>query len=505
VTGALTDDRIPVIVGVAQLRDNRERSLDSARSPLDLLTDVIGRAATDSGTATLAAQADTIGIVNVLGWSYDGLAALVNTEIGGVATQLIDSPIGGNQPAKLLDDAAAAIAAGDSRIAVLGGVEAVASMRAFLAAGKVPDWTPGGFPNVNVAEIASEIMLRYQLAPPVRAYPLYENGLRAHLGQTFDEAYRSAAQLFADFTTVAATQPAAWDPQVRTAEEIGTVTERNRLVCQPYPVRMNAQIAVNQAAAIIVTSVAAAREAGIDESRWVYVRSGAGAADCDDLLSRVDFHSDPAMAAVLDESLQRAGVAAADIDVLDLYSCFPIVPKLAASYLDRPLGADLTATGGLSAFGGPGNNYSMHALAAVTDRLRVDPGIGLVYANGGMLTKHHAVVLDSVRPQQPFRGGDVDGEFATEHPRVVEPTEGTGTIETYTVEFNRDGTPKRGWVIGRTDTGDRFPAIVTDAASMAELARTDLEPIGRRGIIGTIGEDEDEKIVGLTSFIVAPD
>lgn len=500
----LTDDRVPVIVGVGQLRDNRERDLDAARSPLELLVDAIGRAAADSGVETLATKTDTIGIVNVLGWSYDGLAGLVNDEIGASTTRLVDSPIGGNQPGKLLDDAAAAIAAGDSRIAVLGGVEAVASMRAFLAAGKVPDWTPGGFPNVNVGDIASEIMLRYQLAPPVRAYPLYENGLRAHLGQTFEQAYESAAQLFADFTTVAAAQPAAWDPEVRTAAEIGTVTDRNRMVCQPYPVRMNAQIAVNQAAAVIVTSVAAAREAGIDESRWVYVRSGAGAADSDDLLARVDFHSDPAMAAVLDESLQRADLAATDIDVLDLYSCFPVVPKLAASYLDRPLGAELTATGGLSAFGGPGNNYSMHALAAVTDRLRTDPGIGLVYANGGMLTKHHAVVLDSAPPSHPFRGGDVDGRFATEHPPVVEPTEGTGAIETYTVEFNRDGTPKRGWVIGRTESGERFPAIVTDAASMAELARTDLEPIGRRGIIGTV-DDDDDMLVGLTSFIVAPD
>lgn len=257
------------------------------------------------------------------------------------------------------------------------------------------------------------------------------------------------------------------------------------MICHPYPVRMNAQIGVDQAAAIIVTSVEAARAAGIDESKWVYVRSAAGAAEPVDILSRSDFHSSAALRATLSTALDRARVQASEIDVLDLYSCFPIVVKLAAEVLDRPLDARLTSTGGLSAFGGPGNNYSTHGLVAVTARLRADGGLGLVYANGGMLTKHHAVVLDSRRPSEPFSGG-VLAPVPADQPPIVEPADGTGVIETYTVEFGRSGTPTRGWVIGRTEAGERFPALVTDAATLAELTRTDIEPIGMRGTIGRI-------------------
>ncbi len=479
------DDNIPIIVGVGQLKSNRAREADAARAPLDLLLDAIGRAAKDTGVPDIARQVDTVATTDIVSWGYDDLPAILGREIGASPTTFISGPMGGNQPGQLLDDVAAAISAGRTKVALLGGAESVASLRTFLRSGSVPEWSPGSLARIDVSEIASELMMRYQLGLPVRCYPLYENAFRAHRGLSFDEAYQESAQLFADFTTVAATQPEAWDPHVRTAAEIGDVTSTNRMICQPYPVRMNAQIGVDQAAAVIVTSVGAARAAGIDESRWIYVASAAGAGEPVDLFSRSDFHSAAALRAVLETALDRAGVAASDPLTLDMYSCFPIVPKLAAEVLSRPLNAELTSTGGLSAFGGPGNNYSMHALVAVTERLRENGGRGLVYANGGMLTKHHAVVLDASIPTRPFSGGPADVvEPAT--PIVVEPSEGIGTIETYTVEFDRDGSPKRGWIIGRTADQARFPAIVVDPQTLAELVRTDVEPIGRSGAIGQI-------------------
>ncbi|NMN99972.1 hypothetical protein HH308_01935 [Gordonia sp. TBRC 11910] len=479
-----SDDRTPVIVGVGQLRANRGRDPRAARSPLDLLLDAIGRAAVDSGVPDIVKRADTIGTTDVASWGYDDLPAIVGREIGARPTQFISGPMGGNQPGQILDDVAAAITAGTSSVAILGGAEAVASLRAVLASGSMPDWSPGSLARVDVSEIASATMMRYHLGLPVRCYPLYENAFRAYRGLNYADVQAESAQLFADFTTVAARQAAAWDPAVRTAADIGTVTPGNRMVCQPYPVRMNAQIGVDQAAAVIVTSVAVARDAGIDESDWIYVRSAAGAAEPVDIMSRNDFHSCPALATALETALRRAGITASDLAVLDIYSCFPIVVKLAAQVLGRPLDARLTATGGLSAFGGPGNNYSTHALVAVTERLRSQGGAGLVYANGGMLTKHHAVVLDSRRPTEPFSGGAASSNVR-DHPPIVEPHTGIGTVETYTVEFDRDGEPVRGWVIGRT-AGGRFPAIIVDRETRAELLREDVEPIGRRGTLSTI-------------------
>ena len=45
------------------------------------------------------------------------------------------------------------------------------------------------------------------------------------------------------------------------------------------------------------------------------------------------------------------------------FSCFPIVPKLASAELgisDTKEATRLTLLGGLTSFGGAGNNYSMH-------------------------------------------------------------------------------------------------------------------------------------------------
>lgn len=81
-------------------------------------------------------------------------------------------------------------------------------------------------------------------------------------------------------------------------------------------------------------------------------------------------------------------------------SCFPIVPKIAKHHLALPDTTPLTLLGGLTSFGGAGNNYSMHAFTEMTRQLRQkkSSGIdsnGLVLANGGVMTYQHVVVLSS--------------------------------------------------------------------------------------------------------------
>ena len=65
------------------------------------------------------------------------------------------------------------------------------------------------------------------------------------------------------------------------------------------------------------------------------------------------------------EALRVAGIGVDDIATFDLYSCFPFPVFNICDGLglgpDDPRG--LTLTGGLPFFGGPGNNYSMHAIA----------------------------------------------------------------------------------------------------------------------------------------------
>ena len=70
----------------------------------------------------------------------------------------------------------------------------------------------------------------------------------------------------------------------------------------------------------------------------------------------------------------------------------------------------LTVTGGLPFFGGPGNNYSMHALAEMAHRLRNGQGNGLITANGGMLSKHAALLLANKPAEAAFEAHQIDEE-----------------------------------------------------------------------------------------------
>lgn len=489
-------DRLPVIIGVGQLRNNREKTVEGAREPADLIADALRRAAADSGAGdAVLNRVQRLDLVRVISWDYDDLPGEVARRLGMSPTETDHSDIGGNRPPKLVDMAAARIAAGELDVAVVAGCEAAASLSAFAKAGEMPPWTmsPGGPVKFGREIAGTEYGIRHRLARPIRGYALYENALRASLGQTFADSQRDSAEMYAAFSQVAATHDAAWNQTPMTADEIATVTPKNRMICFPYPLLMNALAAVDQAAAVMITSVATARELGVDESKLVYVWGGAGGSDSRDLLERVSYSQAPAMEAALDSTLAQAGIAASDVDAIDLYSCFPIVPKLSAAHLKLPADKPLTLTGGLTAFGGPGNNYSTHAIVNAVEAIRSGAANALVYGNGEIVTKHHAILFGRA-PHPEGHVGRLDPvTAATEHPPIVEFAGGEATIETFTVEYERDGKPLRAIIIGRLADGSRFVANVDDddPATLAGLVDTEREPIGRRGVVATADDQRN--------------
>lgn len=482
-----TDEQRPVLVGVGQLRSNRERTVEGAREPLPLILDAVRAAAADGGGVDLTAL-DSVYSVHVASWAYDELAARVAREVGAAPRHVVDTTVGGQRPAELLELAAARIAAGESRAAMIVGGEAQASVQALWKAGIDPadhGWsaTPGGPPSFEASGLRSEAMARTGLILPTRVYPLFENALRAARGETPEQAARASAELYAAFSQVAAANPAAWNPEPRTADEIGTVGPGNRMVCEPYPLAVNAMPHVDQAAAVLVMSAAAAREAGVPEDRMVYVRGGAGAHDAVDVLARPRFDASAALSDVLDRAL--AGVD--DVDLIDVYSCFPVVPKLVGAHLGTapPVGV----TGGHSAFGGPLSSYTLHALVAVTGHLRARRGTALVHGNGGYLTHQHALVVSTTA--QDYAGDPEPRDTAQPGPPVAGSVDGEAVVvETATVEHGRDGAPAQAWLVARTASGERYSAATApgDAASARALSPAHGENVGRTVRATTKGE-----------------
>ncbi|MCA1843098.1 MAG: hypothetical protein LC792_07875, partial [Actinobacteria bacterium] len=137
---------------------------------------------------------------------------------------------------------------------------------------------------------------------------------------------------------------------------------------------------------------------------------------------------------------------------------------------DRPL----TVTGGLSFFGGPGNNYVTHSVAAMVDACRADPGsLGMVTGLGYFLTKHSAGIYSTRPPDQGYVRADpaaTRAKIEATPARVAAGSyAGPAIVETSTVLYNREGEPALGIMAALTPDGRRALANSTDPSTMKSM------------------------------------
>lgn len=281
--------------------------------------------------------------------------------------------------------------------------------------------------------------------------------------QDTEESWADSTNLWARYSAVASNNPYAWNQKTFGPEQIRTPSAENRMIAWPYTKCMVANPMVNQGCAIIVTSLANAQAAGILEEKIIHIWAGASALEPRDYLKRESFHRSPAMEAALNYCREAV---TEDFAAVELYSCFPCVPKMATKVLDLAPKVEPTVTGGLSFFGAPLNNYMSHATAAMVHRLRAQPGqVGLLYGQGEFFTKHHGLVLASkadghCRLALKHSVQELADSLRDCAPEFVEQAQGVATVETHTVLFSREGTPLHGVVILRTSTGLRTIAKV---------------------------------------------
>ena len=495
-------DDTPVLIGAGQFTFRGDPL--TSPSPMQLLMTATERAASDAGISSGALAA--LDLIDVVGFAVDSpggrnplprpknpprsLAKLLGAD-PRVARY---SHMGGNTPQYLINAACERIARGESDLALIVGAEFLGSLRKRAAAGSdFAGWDDGETeppervgdprPGVTPQEAA------HGLAFPVNTYPLFENAYRAHLGRSPDRHQSALGELFAPFTKVAAVNPDAWFPIERSAEELITVSDRNRMVGYPYPKYLNAIMEVDQSAGVLLASVKRARELGVPEEKWVYLHGCADAADLWHVTERVNYFSSPAMRGTGERALAMAGKRLDDMAAFDLYSCFPVAVEIGAAELglalDDPRG--LTLTGGLPYFGGPGNNYVMHSVAAAANRCRARAGdFVMVTGNGWYLTKE-SVGIYSTAPLEARWERENTAVLQREidqlpHPEVIERPSGRATIETYTVVHDRGGY-RLGIVMGRDEEGRRFVANTpADRATLADLESR--EGVGRAGRVG---------------------
>jgi acetyl-CoA C-acetyltransferase len=482
-----------VIVGVGQMR--RRPGLDGDWQPLEpsrMVAQCLEAAAADAGRPELVAEADAVGWIPAVAWAYADPGAAVAAALGRPAPRVSWScKAGGESGVQVVNDAALRIAAGEIEIALVGGCEALYSRSRARKEGVELGWTPGGEDIRHLfagqRPFANESERRHGVALPIYAYPMLENAIRAEAGRSIADHQHYLAKLYARFSEVAAANPYSWFPEKRTAADIESTGEANRMVGFPYPKRMNAIMEVDQAAAALVMSAAAADRLGIAPSRRVTVLGGGRSVDGWSISERARLTSSPAYEAAARATMQHAAIGPADVDVFDFYSCFPAVVQFAMRALD--LGIDdprgFTRTGGLAHHGGPGNAYSMHGVANVVNALRAGRGrVGWVSGLGMTATKHAIVALST----DPARVAASDGGVSEielpvelrDGPALVERPEGPAVIESYTVAFDRSNQPERSIVLLRLEDGRR--ALANGRHTPEELrALTGSEGVGLRG------------------------
>jgi acetyl-CoA C-acetyltransferase len=497
----MSSDRRAVVVGAAQLR--KRPPLDGPWEPVEpaaMMAEVIRIAAKDAGDAGIIQEADLLACTYPIAWRYEDLPRRVGELAGTTGPSAPRPPAGfvaapgGNSPCELLNQVAARIVDGENRIVLMAGADAVYSIRRARKEGidLKQLWTPyeghrdflaGQRPLVN------DIEARHGLLAPIHCYPLYENALRAEACRPIPEHQQFLSELMAAHAAVAKTNPYAWFPDGWSAEEIGTVTADNRWICFPYPKRMNAIMEVDQAAALVVMSSEEADRRGIRPEQRVAFLGGASAEDAWTPTERASFSNSPANRAAAYAALERASLYAPEVDLFDLYSCFPSAVELAMKALlltiDDP--RPRTVTGGLAFAGGPGNNYSMHACAAMVERLRTTRAkVGYVSALGMTATKHAVSVLSTDAARIAAASGadsprlDIPDKVKLGPPLVDEPHEGPSTIETYTVEFGRDNQPLRTMLVLRLPDGRRTVAN-GELSDVSHLVTE--EGVGKRGTV----------------------
>ncbi len=498
----MPESNTPILVGCGDVTDLATPT-GTGRSPYDLIAQAGRLALADAGASELAGAIDTIAMLR----SYKDTSHRFETRLGGstnppksIAERLglhagrqIYTWNGGNMPQALVNQFAEEIACGAMRAAMIVGGEALRTQHGVERAGLPVSWQedPGGKPELigDPRRGWNEHEDRHNLRAAITQYPLFENAIRGRRGHTLAAHMQSMSRLMAGFARVAAGNPLATRREGYPAERLATVDTDNRWIGFPYPRLMVSNAFIDQAAAFIITSVGAARELGIPESKWVYLHGCADGHDHWYTTERFDLAASPAIRAVSRKALDMAGKAAADCRFLDLYSCFPSAIEIACEELgiaeDDPRG--LTVTGGLVYFGGPGNSYVALSLCEMMRRLRAAPGtFGLVTANGNWVTKH-SVGVYSTTPRE--------GRWQRESPAVLqaqldalpkapftERANGPATTETYTVMHDKRG-PAYSVLFGRlAATGERFIANTpSDPAVLQDFQ--DREGLGRIGIV----------------------
>jgi acetyl-CoA C-acetyltransferase len=432
----------PVLVGAGQVVHRPEDG--QVPTEVELMTAAARVAGEDAGCPDLLARVGWVGAAKGT-WTLPDPGRDVAAVLGADRVHTVLGEVGVLQQA-VVDAGLAAVRDGAPAALVLGAeANHGSSAGAVGAVGEARRAAAEPDEHLTSQEFGvSAVEVNHRFLDPPTVYAVLEDAWGRAQGWTAEEHRRRLGELWAGFARVAATNPVAWDQSAPDAATIVEPGPDNRLVAEPYTKRCCSNLRVNQAVALLLTTVEGARSAGVPEDRWVFPQGSAVANHAVAVVQRDDLARSPIARGAGQRALALAG--ADDLDHVDLYSCFPAAVQIAAAELGLDGHHRLTVTGGMTFGGGPLNSYALHSTATMAGVLRADPGSrGLVTSVSAFLTKYGAAVWSTTPHEDGWRSDDVTAEVAAiDPPRPdADALEGPVEVVAATVAHARDGSRRR--------------------------------------------------------------
>ena len=469
-----------MLVGIG-VATRREDDWTRALEPMDLMHEAVTAAGRDAGNAQLLAGTQYIGVPRGR-WTYRNPAGELARAIGARQATTVLASVGVLQQS-LLGEACARIARGEADTTLLAGADAgYRLLRAQIAGASAPERQHDDEPQVYLApkdDLFHRVESRAGFEMPVGLYAILDSAYRARQRWSVSAHRTRLAEMLAHFSAIAAGNPHAWSRTPLSVENIRAASERNPMQAFPYTRAHCSTWNVDQAAALLFCSEARAVELDIPRAQWIYPLASSESNHMMTVSARADLTRCIGAGIAGQAALAAADLTIADIDLLELYSCFPIAVETYAEALQVDLAHPLTITGGMPFAGGPFNNYVLQATCRAAELLRArGTGIALVSSVSGMLTKQGFGLWSTAAGPRGFVNADVSTAVATAARTVdvLDGYHGDVSIAGYTVLHGRGLSP-RAVVLVDTPTGQR---VLTDSQDAELIARMEAEEyVGR--------------------------
>lgn len=475
-----TADRIPVLVGIG-VATRHEQDFERALEPMDLMLEAVRAAGRDSGSPRMLASVQAIAVPRGR-WAYSNPAGEIARTIGADRAVTTLASVGVMQQT-LIGEACGLIARGESQTTLVAGADAgYRLLRAQIAGRAASEREQGDAPDIYLApkdELRHPVEKRSGLQMPVGIYAIMESAYRARQGWSVAEHRDKLAELGERFSRIAEANPHAWQRRFILAQAIREASDRNPMQAFPYTRAHCSTWNVDQASALLFCSAARAEELGVPRSQWVYPVASTESNHMVAASARENLDDCPGARIAGQALLEAAELRPEDIDLIDLYSCFPLAVEAYASALGLPLSRDLTITGGMPFAGGPYNNYFFQATCRAAELLRGGQGrTALLSCVSGVLTKQGFGLWSTSPPPESFVQADLSDAVAREvrELEVLDNYTGAATVAGFTVLHGRGQQP-RGVALVNTPQGHRAMATTEDPALIARMQTEEL--VGR--------------------------